>query len=59
MTCTTHHICDCQKERMKKLEKVVEAAKEYWRYCKAVGWEYSDDTHPLPEAIASLEELES
>lgn len=29
MTCTTHHICDCLKERMEKLDRVAEAAVEH------------------------------
>ena len=30
MTCTTHHICDCLKERMEKLEHLRELVREMY-----------------------------
>lgn len=28
MTCTTHHICDCQKKRMEEIERKLQVARE-------------------------------
>lgn len=41
--------------RLAAMQKVVDAATEYWAFCKATGWETSDDNHYLPKALAELD----
>ena len=53
MTCTTHHICDCLKERMEKLESILAMAK----HGLELGYLGCGSTaFMLEEAIAELEQ---
>lgn len=53
MTCTTHHICDCQRERMEKLEDVYFAAKCAIKDADPM----FRTTAMLEDAVAALEDL--
>lgn len=57
MTCTTHHICDCLKERMEKLEAVVNAVREL-RLLETSGGNLNSRMEACSRLLETLEELE-
>ncbi len=50
--CVTHHICDCQRERVRRLEAVVKAARKF-AYLEAAT---QDDE--IVQALADLDRWE-